>query len=112
MITRATVTAWTTDRGTIQVYEPVAGWRFRSLDDRAAFNALFSDAFGLSLHLERRGSPRARRIALIIAAAGVISFVIALATNTPILTIVGTPLALFGAATFAALCQKVSARSR
>jgi hypothetical protein len=76
---------------------------------RGATIRIDCSAFVQHARLTRRGSGRARTIALVVAALGLVAAVAAFYTEVLALTFVGVPAFIFGLATFGALSQRVRA---
>jgi hypothetical protein len=74
-----------------------------------ALRALLSGVFGSPVPMARRGSKRARLLALFAALAGLVTTALAIASDNPAL-LVGLPFFIFGLAAFGALSQRVAQR--
>jgi hypothetical protein len=100
-------TRWTLDGLAARLYGDRHTWRIRAAQGQEmALRDLLTPLFGTPILLQRRGSPRARAIALLVACAGVVLTTLAAALELTPLIFAGVPCAIFGLATFGALSQK------
>jgi hypothetical protein len=72
--------------------------------------ALLQSQFGSPLVMERRGSTRARLVALFAALAGVVLCTFAIARDSALLALLGAPAMVLGLAMFGAMSQRVARR--
>lgn len=72
--------------------------------------ALLRSQFGSPVPMDRRGSKRARALALCAAAFGLVMSVLAIVNDNSLLAVVGAPAVVFGIAVFGALSQRVAQR--
>jgi hypothetical protein len=104
------VREWTFVGGTARLYGADTSFEMRARPGASvALEALLAGVFGRPTRLKRRGSDRARTIALVVAALGLVAAVAAFYTELLALTFVGVPAFIFGLATFGALSQRVRA---
>jgi hypothetical protein len=104
------VREWTFVDGIARLYSADTSFAVRARPGGSvALEALLAGMFGRPARLKRRGSDRARTIALVVAALGLVAAVAAFYTEVLALTFVGVPAFIFGLATFGALSQRVRA---
>jgi len=102
----AKVSLWTVDGGRARVYDEEGGWSLRG-DDPQALEATLTRALGPPLRLQRRGSPWARAMALVVAGIGAATVVAGAAANIGPLVAIGVLSFVGGLAAFAAFLRKV-----
>jgi hypothetical protein len=100
---------WTVVDRTARIYGSDVSYRLTVRPGRqSALECLLRPVFGKPTELKRRGTKRARLIALAVAALGLASVVASFVVfDTLALTIVGTPALVFGIAMFGALSQRI-----
>jgi hypothetical protein len=104
------VREWTFVGGTARLYGADTSFKVRARPGGAvALEALLAGVFGRPTRLKRRGSDRARTIALVVAALGLVAAAAAFYTEVLALMFVGVPAFIFGLATFGALSQRMRA---
>ncbi len=110
-IKRDSVLEWTTVGRTARIYGSDVSFRVRvRAGAEPAIQGVLRPILGKPTALKRRGSKRARTIALGVAVLGLGLVLISFAVvDTIVLTILGTPALVFGIATFGALSQRVRA---
>ena len=108
-IKRSGVREWTLVGSTARIYCGDESFRLRVRPDSdQELDALLRPLLGKPTELKRRGTERARRIALGVGVAGLVSVLTSFAIDgTLVLTIIGTPALIFGIVTFGALSQRV-----
>jgi hypothetical protein len=107
-ISSATVSRWTFDRGIARLQGGQVSWQLRAeTEDGDELRATLERVIGPPLSLTRRGTPRARIIALSCAAAGVAIVVVGIRSDTVVVAGIGTIATIMGIATFGAFSQRV-----
>jgi hypothetical protein len=110
-IERRQVREWTLVGGVARLYGSSTSFRLQTREgSEPAFAVLLRSQFGAPVPLDRRGSKRARMLALGAAAFGVVMSAIAIANDNPLLAVVGAPALVLGLAFFGALSQRVAQR--
>jgi hypothetical protein len=108
-ISPAAVAHWTLSERTARLYGPKASWKLTvARGDVEVLRDSLRHAFGKPLSVHRRGSLRARKVALSVAIVGAFLVVLAFYFDLLPLALLGTPCAVLGLATLGALSQKVS----
>jgi hypothetical protein len=98
---------WTYDAGIARLYGSAFSFRLHAKQGCGdAMRLALSHGLGAPLELTRRGSPRARALALCVTIFGAISSGFGLA-HSATLIVIGVPCFLFGAGALGALSQKV-----
>jgi hypothetical protein len=98
---------WTYDDGVARLYGSTVSFRLRAKPGRGdAMRLALSQRLGAPLQLTRRGSTRARAIALCVTIFGAMSAGFGLASNAALI-VIGVPCLLFGFGAYGALSQKV-----
>jgi hypothetical protein len=101
------VFAWTMAGNVARVYRSGGAWMLRT-PDPSSLHRILTAAFGPPLALRRRGTARARYVALSVACAGALGSAAGFGAESVPLVLAGIPLLMFGAAFWGALSQKVA----
>jgi hypothetical protein len=100
---------WTWDGSIARLYAAEHSWKLRSAcGDHETLEGALREALGPPLVLRRRGSARARRLALSMAALGIVAAGFGMAYETTALALIGVPCLIGGLAAFGALSQSVA----
>jgi hypothetical protein len=108
-IERHKVHRWTVVNGLARLYGLEQSYKVRARRGaEAELSASLARCFGPPLTLRRRGSFRARRIALTVGACGLVGGAVAMGVGITWLAIVGPLAFILGVATFGALSQRTT----
>lgn len=108
-IERHKVHRWTVANGLARLYGLEQSYKVRARSGaEAKLSASLARCFGPPLTLRRRGSFRARMIALTVGLCGLVGAAVAIGVGITWLAIVGPLAFIFGVATFGALSQRTT----
>jgi hypothetical protein len=109
-IVPAHVARWTMDGRTARLYAGQVSWKLTAVGDNGdALRVVLSRVLGKPIALSRRGSPRARLMALIVGLVGLAMIALAIAYQLNMAFVfIGVPAVIMGFATFATLTQKAA----
>lgn len=106
---RRSTLGWTLSQGVARVYGPSYSYRLVVAETEAGeLGAALTQAFGPVTVTVRRGSLRARTIAMTVCISGLIALVVGILIELVALALVGIVLSILGGATFGALSQRVT----
>jgi hypothetical protein len=109
----AQVPQWSFDRGVARLHGTRVSWKLTCKpDDEAVLSEMLTRALGDRVPVKPLGSPRARRLALVAAAMGLIASVAGVALELVPLFCLGVIAVVLGAACYGAFGTRVDARKR
>ena len=107
-LSRRTIGQWISQAGMARLHGTRTSYKLR-VDEahRGELEILLSQALGMASSTTPRGSPRARALAAVVLALGIVSLGVALILQSLPFLFVGVPAAVIGGATLGALSQRV-----